>query len=200
MRTGLIGFVALIICAMLLLAGGSQTAHAATPTPTPIPSDTPVFTYGGPIVLPTSIFGIVPTLIPLGTRRALGLDFGQPMQIAYEAENMRYALFEVMGLPGQILNLALFISMGISTLILMRAIIVRGQRIQMALSGTDIDYDKLDTDNRELVAATQRARRDIVARNIRKNVDLLSHKAGQDLISRGNRTLDVLGHSRKRRK
>jgi hypothetical protein len=107
-NVSLIALVLLLVALLVLPAAQPVLAQPPTPTNTPVPSATPIWLFGVPITLPTSWPGVPRTPIPIHYTPApnlnpLGLDIDSG-DIVLETVNMKTAIFDVMGVTGQVLN------------------------------------------------------------------------------------------------
>lgn len=117
------GIGALVL--LLALSSGASSVVAQSPTQTPlptatgVPTSTPEYIFGQPIILPTALLRYK-TPIPIRYTPAPGLNpLGLAIDIpdlAMEAVNMRQAITDVMGVTGSLINfvVTIFLAFGMA--------------------------------------------------------------------------------------
>jgi hypothetical protein len=137
MRAVLIVAAVLIVVALLALPGaGSVVAQ--------VPTATPIWLFGVPIILPTTWPGTAKTAIPISYTPApnlnpLGLDIDSG-EVVLETVNMKRALFDVMGVTGNFFNFVLTLALVLWAAFALIGIFKKTKRMIVAFRTGQFDW------------------------------------------------------------
>jgi len=193
---------AVVLVMLFCFSAGPAQAQSPTPTPTPLPTQTPVFLYGHQILLPTAWMPPELTRIPVPYTPApdlnpMGLNITGGRIIA-ETSNMNRALFDVMGVTGQVLNFIIIAALLLWALFAFLGVIRRAKRIQVTVQGIRANKDEADMIGGnpwlDIAGSYLRGRRTALNQSFKEGVRGLADRSSA-FVGRGRGARELRGRS-----